>query len=233
MPAYLHPGVYVEEIPSGSKPIEGVGTSTAAFVGYTTKGPIGEPELISKWDDFDTQYGGIRDTNSSQGDPLGFSVSAFFQNGGAKAYIVRITQDWKKDDTPAAFDAVKAVGYLDDPSATGDHGLQFTAVNEGTWANGLVVQMAVSPISSVLYDVQIGRKNEDGELDTQESFSNVSIDSTHPLFIKGVINGVSELVTVDLVTVADKTITSGSYLGTSTSGDLGTVDLAFDYGVID
>ena len=44
--AYLHPGVYIEEIPSGSKPIEGVGTSTAVFVGYTTKGPIGEPELI-------------------------------------------------------------------------------------------------------------------------------------------------------------------------------------------
>ena len=43
MPEYLHPGVYVEEIPSGSKPIEGVGTSTAAFVGNATKGPIGEP----------------------------------------------------------------------------------------------------------------------------------------------------------------------------------------------
>jgi phage tail sheath protein FI len=233
MPSYLHPGVYVEEIPSGSKPIEGVGTSTAVFVGYTTKGHIGEPELILKWDDYDNQYGGIRDTGTTEGDPMGFSVSAFFQNGGVKAYIVRITQDWKKDDTPAAFDAVKAVGYLDDPSATGDHGLQFTAVNEGTWANGLVVRMAVSPISSVLYDVQIGRKNEDGELDTQESFSNVSIDSTHPLFIKGVINGVSELVTVDLVTVADKTITSGSYLGTSTSGDLTGVSLDFSAGYTD
>jgi len=41
-------------------------------------------------------------------------------------------------------------------------------------ANGLVVRMAVSPISSVLYDVEIGRKNEDGELEAQETFSNVS-----------------------------------------------------------
>lgn len=228
MPVYLHPGVYVEEIPSGSKPIEGVGTSTAAFVGYTTKGPIGEPELILKWDDYDTQYGGIRDTGLAEGDPMGFSVSAFFQNGGGKAYIVRITQDWNKDDSPPAFDAVKAVAYLDDPSVTGDHGLQFSAVNEGTWANGLVVRMAESQISSILYDVEIGRKNEDGELETQESFSNVSIDPAHPLYIEHVINGVSELVTVTRTAVAGKPITSGSYLGTSTSGDLTGVSLDFD-----
>lgn len=33
MPTYLSPGVYVEEIPSGSAPIAGVGTSTAGFIG--------------------------------------------------------------------------------------------------------------------------------------------------------------------------------------------------------
>lgn len=31
--AYLTPGVYVEEVPSANKPIEGVGPSVAAFVG--------------------------------------------------------------------------------------------------------------------------------------------------------------------------------------------------------
>jgi len=231
--AYLHPGVYVEEIPSGSKPIEGVGTSTAAFVGYTSKGPIGEPRLISKWDDYDNQYGGIRDTGTTKGDPMGFSVSAFFQNGGVKAYIVRITQDWNKDDDTVIFDAVKAIAYLDNPAETGDHGLQFTAVNEGSWANGLVVRMAVNKVSSDLYDVQIGRKNDDGELDAQESFSNVSMDASNPLFIKSVINGVSELVTVDLVPVAGKTITSPSYLGTSTSGSLTGVSLDFSSGYSD
>ncbi len=231
--AYLHPGVYVEEIPSGSKPIEGVGTSTAAFVGYTSKGPIGEPELISKWDDYDNQYGGIRDTGTTKGDPMGFSVSAFFRNGGVKAYIVRITQDWNKDDNPVTFDAVKAIAYLDNPAETDDHGLQFTAVNEGSWANGLVVRMAVNKVSSDLYDVQIGRKNDDGELDAQESFSNVSMDASNPLFIKSVINGVSELVTVDLVPVAGKTITSPSYLGISTSGSLTGVSLDFSSGYSD
>ena len=34
MPNYLSPGVYVEEVSSGSKPIEGAGTAVAAFVGF-------------------------------------------------------------------------------------------------------------------------------------------------------------------------------------------------------
>ena len=38
MPEYLHPGVYIEEIERGPKPIEGVPTSTAAFIGETERG---------------------------------------------------------------------------------------------------------------------------------------------------------------------------------------------------
>ena len=88
MPSYLHPGVYVEEIPSGVKPIEGVGTSTAAFIGFTTKGAVEKPELILRFDDYVDDYGGLRDLgNAAVGDRMGLAVSAFFQNGGTKAYI--------------------------------------------------------------------------------------------------------------------------------------------------
>ena len=119
--AYLHPGVYVEEIPSGSKPIEGVGTSTAAFVGYSTRGPIGEPKLILKWDDYDSEFGGVQNLqNDSQGDAMGLSVAGFFQNGGGKAYIVRITEDWENEDNdPAIKHAEKAVAYVDSTVGTG------------------------------------------------------------------------------------------------------------------
>ena len=41
--AYLSPGVYMEEVSSGSKPIEGVGTAVAAFVGFAETGPVGQP----------------------------------------------------------------------------------------------------------------------------------------------------------------------------------------------
>ena len=218
--AYLHPGVYVEEIPSGSKPIEGVGTSTASFVGYTTKGPIGEPNLISKWDDYDKEYGGVRNLNKDkEGDPMGLSVSAFFQNGGTKAYIVRITDSH----------AEKAVGYVDNPadSATGNS-LRFTAVNEGAWANGLIVKMSGSLIDSNLYDVEIGRNNDKGVFSSLERFTDVSLDVDDPVFIKNVIDGVSELVTVDLVMVDGTTsMTSDRFLGSSRSGVLSGVSLDF------
>jgi hypothetical protein len=42
---YLSPGVYVEEVESGSRPIEGIGTSIAAFVGLAPGGPLDSPAL--------------------------------------------------------------------------------------------------------------------------------------------------------------------------------------------
>jgi len=227
MPSYLHPGVYVEEIPSGSKPIEGVGTSTAAFIGYATKGPIGEPELIYKWDDYDKQFGGIRDTKKAKGDPMGFSIRAFFQNGGTAAYIVRITKDWNKSNASAENKGGKAVAYLDNPAVSGaaagtDNALKFSAVNEGSWANGMVVRMSVSAIDASLYDVEIGWRNDDGDFSADERFSNVSMDESEAQFIGNVINDVSELVTVEFADVSTKEISSDDYRGTSTSEDLGT-----------
>lgn len=52
MPEYLAPGVFVEEIDSGSKPIEGVGTNTAAFIGYAKSGEFNKPIFISSWTDY-------------------------------------------------------------------------------------------------------------------------------------------------------------------------------------
>ena len=49
MPTYLSPGVYVEEVESGSRPIEGVGTAVAAFVGLAEDGPFNAPDPGSNW----------------------------------------------------------------------------------------------------------------------------------------------------------------------------------------
>jgi len=78
MPTYLHPGVYIEEIPSGAKPIEGVSTSIAAFIGFASRGPIGEPVLIQSWDDYVDRFGGV----TSPTDAMGLAVNAFYLNGG-------------------------------------------------------------------------------------------------------------------------------------------------------
>ena len=51
MPEYLSPGVYVEEMDSGPRPIEGVPTSTAAFLGETERGPL-RPRLVSSFNEY-------------------------------------------------------------------------------------------------------------------------------------------------------------------------------------
>ncbi|MFE7426118.1 MULTISPECIES: phage tail sheath family protein [unclassified Streptomyces] len=85
MPSYLSPGVYVEEIESGSRPIEGVGTSVAAFVGFACKGPFDEPTLITNWSQFVATFGDFVD-----GTYLASAVHGFFSNGGGVCYVVRV-----------------------------------------------------------------------------------------------------------------------------------------------
>ena len=85
MPTYLTPGVYVEEVPSASKPIEGVGTSIAAFVGLAPGGPVNTPMRISNWTQFAKIFGDPNEPDNGpfmEGAYLAHSVYGFFQNGG-------------------------------------------------------------------------------------------------------------------------------------------------------
>src|SRR2546421_12449802 len=82
MPNYLSPGVYVEEVEAGSRPIEGVGTATAAFVGLAEKGPGNSPTLVTNWSQFSQAFGGFL-----EGSYLAHSVYASFLNGGGSSYI--------------------------------------------------------------------------------------------------------------------------------------------------
>ncbi len=93
--SYGAPGVYIEEQPSGSMPIEGVGTAVAAFVGFTERydrdqgdptDPGGvKPQLVTSWPQYERVYGGF-----VRGAMLPHAVRGFFENGGGAAYICRI-----------------------------------------------------------------------------------------------------------------------------------------------
>ena len=96
MPSYQSPGVYVEEVPSGARPLEGVGTAIAAFVGLAEDGPFNTPTLVSNWSQFVGSFGGF-----VTGSYLAQSVYAYFMNGGGNCYIVRIGQNGAAS-TPAA-----------------------------------------------------------------------------------------------------------------------------------
>jgi len=88
MPTYLSPGVYVQEVSSGSKPIEGVGTAVAAFVGLAEKGPANTPTLVTNWTQFSQTFGDF-----VEGSYLAHAVYGYFLNGGGSAYVVRIGSD--------------------------------------------------------------------------------------------------------------------------------------------
>ena len=88
MPQYLSPGVYVEEVEAGSRPIEGVGTAVAAFVGLAARGPVDEPILITNWSQFTQIFGSF-----IEGSYLAPAVYGYLLNGGGAAYVVRIGAD--------------------------------------------------------------------------------------------------------------------------------------------
>jgi phage tail sheath protein FI len=73
---YQHPGVYVEEIPSGSRPIEAASSSTALIVAYATKGPMNAPTLLFTFAQYAQEFGGIGDFHgrASGADALGIDV---------------------------------------------------------------------------------------------------------------------------------------------------------------
>ncbi|MDH6137739.1 phage tail sheath protein FI [Kitasatospora sp. MAA4] len=85
MPSYLSPGVYVEESPGGPRPIEAVGTSVAAFVGFAEKGPLHTASLVTNWSQFLQTFGDFVD-----GAYLAHAVYGYFANGGGIAYVVRV-----------------------------------------------------------------------------------------------------------------------------------------------
>ncbi|WP_017327161.1 phage tail sheath subtilisin-like domain-containing protein [Synechococcus sp. PCC 7336] len=103
MPTYLSPGVYVQEVPPSARPIAGVGTSTAGFIGVVpddvnmpflpgseadrfTVAPAGEPQLITSWEGFKNAFGDFQTSNAT----LAHAVYGFFNNGGNRCWILRV-----------------------------------------------------------------------------------------------------------------------------------------------
>ncbi|MCB1956648.1 MAG: phage tail sheath subtilisin-like domain-containing protein [Rhodocyclaceae bacterium] len=194
MPSYLHPGVYIEEIPSGSRPIEGVGTSTACFIGYVERGPVGQPVLVSSFDDYQRHFGGLREDNStSRGDDMGHAVSAFFTNGGAKAYIVRsVLGDGS---------ALPASGSVRNVADTADL-LTAAAADPGSWANGMEVRIEPRAVGgTTTFNVSVGRTTGDS-FAVDELFTDLVPEPGAPTDMASVINADSTLVSLALAGAA-------------------------------
>lgn len=88
MPEYLYPGVYVEEIDTGNKPIEGVSTSTVGFLGIAERGPT-KSTLITSFGDYTRSFGRyVKDGGVDR--YLAYAVEGFLQNGGKRCFVQRV-----------------------------------------------------------------------------------------------------------------------------------------------
>jgi phage tail sheath protein FI len=94
MPEYLAPGVFVEETSFRARSIQGVGTSTAAFVGPTRTGPLGVvSDVITSFGEFQRIYGGVGSltiAGARQANHMAHGAQAFFNNGGTRLYVSRV-----------------------------------------------------------------------------------------------------------------------------------------------
>ena len=136
MPEYLAPGVYVEETSFRAKSIEGVGTSTSAFVGPARRGPIGErSELLTSLADFERVYGSAENLAFADGagqnpsvNYLAHAVRSYFENGGSRLYAVR-----------CAGGTTTASAVLRDGAGTASEDVRLRARYAGSSGNGRVL----------------------------------------------------------------------------------------------
>src|SRR5262245_19319340 len=119
MPEYLTPGVYVEEIEIGAKPIEGVSTSTAAFLGETERGPT-YPQLVTSFLEYRRIFGEF----FAETKFLPVAVDGFFANGGQRCFVTRIV------DREGAIGAGANLGSV-----------LINAVGEGAWGNRIAFRI--------------------------------------------------------------------------------------------
>ncbi len=92
MPNYQTPGVYVEEVSTGPRPIEAVGSSCAAFLGYAPdlSAHVHDPTAINNWTQFVKEFADVPDAKSTH---LSRAVYAFFDNGGSRCFVVNLGKD--------------------------------------------------------------------------------------------------------------------------------------------
>jgi len=197
MPEYLSPGVYVEEIELGARPIEGVSTSTAGFLGVTERGPT-DVQLITGFEQFQRLYGGfIRDGY------LPYAVEGFFRNGGQRCFIGRIVRSGASAATltrdSLTFEAVgegvwgqRVAIRIEDAALGGDLSFKLTVAY---WSRSLP-DLTV-PLTSPPQDLRrLLRERLETATPPVEVFDNLSTDPDSSDFFAKRVNGTSHLITI-------------------------------------
>jgi uncharacterized protein len=219
MTEYLSPGVYIEEKSSGVKPIEGVGTSTGAFIGIAERGPIGEAKFIANWTQFVNTYGSF--INNSY---LAYSVYQFFAEGGTRCYVVR-TCHYENIVDKETKKATAATGIMNDDDDAGS--LKFTASEEGTWSHYISIEAKEATDKNLQKGFKLVIRFKGNE---QESFDDLTMENVLNKINSVDGNGGSKYVKVEKVgdtpnaPKRDTTMT----LGPGNNGDSSISEIDFE-----
>ncbi len=195
MPERLHPGVYVEEVKPSVRAIEGVSTSTAAFIGVAERGPVGRATLITSFGQYRRTFGDYRSDGF-----LTYAVQNFFDNGGKKCYIVRVVnRDPAATATPAAasielrdreraqLGTDAALTLLADvlPDAFAEPTMTIQAVSPGKWGN-LIDAVISDGTRDPENEFKIAVKFRD---EVVETWDNLSMSLGDENFVDNVLGG--------------------------------------------
>lgn len=204
MPNYLSPGVYMEEVDRGSKPIEAVGTAVAAFIGYTEraederngekKSLVGKPTLVTNWSQYTQKFGGF-----VAGAYTPDAVYGYFANGGGICYIVSVKTLGTSDDPSAAIAAsISVPSFEDKPSEL----LVFKAKEGGTVGNNISVEIKSNPPAEGAEDAKSAKPTEftvfvKVDSKTVEKFENLTLTKGNNN-VQTVVDQQSVYVTVEV-----------------------------------
>jgi phage tail sheath protein FI len=196
---YLSPGVYVEEVDRGPKPIQGVSTSVAAFIGFAQKGPIDEPTLVTNWTQYMETFGGF-----VKGAFLPYSVYGYFNNGGSSCYVLRLPTG--PDGKQALLPSSRAVAELPAQLPGAGPTLVVSAKKDGEAGAKTTVEVRPGDGDSFTLVARLGSE--------EEVFSNVSLGKRGDTTVE-TINSTSKLVQVRVMDsgakLADRIPVMGMY----------------------
>jgi phage tail sheath protein FI len=167
MAQVTYPGVYVEEVPSGARPIAAASTSIAAFIGIAERGPVGEAVKIFNFTEYQNRYGGF-----IAGSFLSHAVYQFFNNGGTQCYIVRVAGAGH-----ATANIVLHTRVATNPRPS----LTISASSPGAWGNQLAVGITDGtndPVNE--FNLLVFQQDE---LTPLERFDNLSMVPGAPNFV--------------------------------------------------
>jgi phage tail sheath protein FI len=206
-----YPGVYVQEVSSGVRPIAAASTSTPAFVGLAEMGPDDEARRITNWTEFQKTYGSFIPDGY-----LAESVFQFFNNGGSQCYVVRVTRS-------DAAEASVTVYNRDDPgnrAPSDPAGIKFSAKNKGEWGNYLYLQIEDGSIDpGNTFKVSVRKQKEVDLIPADfmniaplEVHDNLSVDPNSPNYVETVLKRASNLIDADVLT-ANTSLQRGTHWG--------------------